>query len=221
MLDRMGTWWKRITAGLGALLMGAGLIGLPSLPDDLARWPPILAQAAAGLDFMTQTQLGRWVLFIVGVAVFYFAVTARNRPVKPPILLPAVLPSAPRPPTSTPSPSDDRVFIQSEPSSLISMLDGLTDVQGQRLLAPYIGKWMRVSGPVSEVKDLQAGSPAGVLVPYAHIYVGPDRTLVSLIFAPEWFDQLSLVRKDETLTAIGKIRAVSPTAVSLYECEMV
>jgi hypothetical protein len=44
------------------------------------------------------------------------------------------------------------VFIDTEPKDLLGLLENHTDVQGQKLIADYLGKWLRVSGQVVEVK---------------------------------------------------------------------
>lgn len=231
-MPKLLDYWRPVSAIIGAILMGSGLIGLPSLSDDLARWPPILGQLVAGLDLVTQTQLGRWVLFGVGVTVFYVAVTARNRqptvappPVtskvlKPPVASTGHVPAAIRPPDDLPALGSSRVFIGTEPRFLVGLLEGHTDLQGQKLVASYIGNWIHVMGRVSDVTEITT-LPREPGIPYVQMHVGAEETLVSLLFDPDWSDRLAVVRKNDSLDAIGKIRAVSAAAVSLESCEVV
>lgn len=212
--DRYG---RPLAAILGAVLMGAGFIGLPSISDDLARWPPIIAQAVAVANFMISTQGGRWVLFGIGVAVFYKAVTMHSqvaamgvRPfdVPPSVVPPSVVP----PPQGTRTPV--RTFVEVEPAVLLGLLSDHTDVQGQRLITPYVGKWLRVAGSVWDVREMSGKT-------YVQIHVGPEKTLVGLLFEPEWGDRLGVLRKNDAISAIGKVESVSTSAVTLHECELV
>jgi hypothetical protein len=54
---------------------------------------------------------------------------------------------------SEPAPEQEREFLPPNitPEYLADLFDGRTDLQAKGLADPYIGKWMRVSGPLGNV----------------------------------------------------------------------
>lgn len=228
MLDRMDQP-RALTAAKaigGFVLMAAGIIGLPSISADLAQWPPIIAQV---LDFLSG-QLGRWIIFGIGVALFWWSVTSyvssrlAARPTQDGLAQPQVGHSLPVPPPATVSTNTetkptvvepDRILVNVAPFFLIDTLKEHTDIAGQKLIAPYIGKWMRVEGSVADVVDASGN-------PYVQVWTDePHRELVSMRFRPSWLDHLSTFRRGDRIVAMGRVASADTVVVRFEDCELV
>jgi len=63
---------------ISAILMFAGLVGLPSVPDDLPRWSPILAGIGEAWRSLADSlaplggDMGRWIFVIVAIGLLAF-----------------------------------------------------------------------------------------------------------------------------------------------------
>src|SRR5579863_8450134 len=58
-----------------------------------------------------------------------------------------------RPTLPSPAPTAERIFLDSHitPKTLDDLTKGRTSVEAGRLIAPYVGRWMRASGKVANV----------------------------------------------------------------------
>jgi hypothetical protein len=104
-------------------------------------------------------------------------------------------------------------FIDVAPSSLLEMRnkEGLTRVQTDRMLAPYIGKWIKYTGPIKNVSE-------------RHVVLsinGSDYNTVFGRFITEHRDRFHLLEIGKTITIIGQIEDVFSSEVSLDDCELV
>jgi hypothetical protein len=87
-----------------------------------------------------------------------------------------------------------------------------TEIQGDKLAADYIGKWMRVSGEVRGVKSTEEGMRLTMI---------PSKNeLVSLEFRKKWNDQVSILPLGEKIIVIGRIQEIKSLWVMLEECEV-
>ena len=75
------------------------------------------------------------------------------------------------------------------PRGITEQLEGLTSTEGQRLVSPYIGKWIKVSAPVV---DVMAGTDSATAVVIGSIYEG-DR--IFLWFGADSMKRAELLRK--------------------------
>jgi hypothetical protein len=113
-------------------------------------------------------------------------------------------------------PPQEKTFTDRTPENLTGFFsEGLTDMQVQKLLHPFIGKWMTVAGPVDYVG-------AKGQVTFADRGVWSERKAVHMFFeGPEWLDRLSMLSPGTHITVIGRIHAVEKTGTTLYDCELV
>jgi hypothetical protein len=152
---------RRLAPILGVVLMGAGLIGLPSVPDDLARWPGVLSGLGSLIVDLSRAMepfsgIGvRWLVFVVGVVIFWrsmHASIARNaglvghRPIE-------TLP--PAAPTATVSTHASRQPSGLTIPQLVELLRGKTSLEMDRIARDYRDRWFRFSGVIFDVDHEQ------------------------------------------------------------------
>jgi len=95
---------------------------------------------------------------------------------------------------------------------------GKTDVQADAALSIYIGKWMRITGPVFNVTS----NPS-----FATISLSQQGSKPEAIFGegvhcrfPRHLEQLAVIHRDQMITIVGKIQAIDARGVDLQECEL-
>lgn len=109
----------------------------------------------------------------------------------------------------------DRIFIHVEPEYLMQFFKDHTEIQAQRLLEAYIGKWMKISAPVFNVG--RSLMDDGITVT---LHRGSDNTAIfSMQFAARWKDLVIGLRRNDQFTAIGKVKHASRNTVSFADCE--
>lgn len=119
---------------------------------------------------------------------------------------------------SMPSIKDSRIYIQAKPSELTSIYQGRTELQANKLAAPYIGKWMKVAGKIHDIS-----TPGGrVLVALVDV---PDRDfngVIFLYFSRElWLERLEILSHGHPITAEGKVTGLAFPGISLEDCELI
>ena len=128
----------------------------------------------------------------------------------------------PRPATPAPPPAaawPDRIFVSKSitPAYLAKFYDDYTVVQADNMVAPYIGKWMSIEGPIGEI--MPAG-PNRILLAFANDDSAPYPHRM-MTFDEKWFDRLSIMKRGEVVTVVGEIQKIEPHVVSLTNCELI
>jgi hypothetical protein len=210
------------------------LIGLIDLPDQLHKWADVGSRLRLDQDAM------RWGMFGVGMLVVLAAQFWPTRARRASAITPLIAPPSPaldaRPVQpgslqegagnsgSVAQPSTeggqahglstpilrDRIIVNVSPQFLIGFFEQHTTVQAKKLVEAYIGKWMRVSGPLGDVWPNQ--------VTFEHRLFGS--AVVFMYFSPEWTDRLSVLRRGDHLAVLGQIRNVNSMEVHLENCEL-
>jgi hypothetical protein len=110
-----------------------------------------------------------------------------------------------------------REMVDVTPDYLMGLFDQHTSIQAQRLIEPYIGKWMKISGKLSDIMDNEYFSQVTFerdpQKRYGAVYMyfrQPDRR-----------DRLSVIRRGTNLTVMGQIRNVANIELHLDKCELV
>jgi len=107
--------------------------------------------------------------------------------------------------------------ISLSPQELVRLFKtGGTSAQAERLIQPYVGKWMQISGVVDDVT-----------------HFGPDTNQVSLTgtmglglqflmyFREKWTDEVSMLVKGQNITVRGQFTSIPYSdTVRLVECEL-
>jgi hypothetical protein len=111
---------------------------------------------------------------------------------------------------------EEKIFIDLTPEQLIAFYADNTSIQADRLVAPSIGKWMSLSGRLSEVIS---SYPGFAQLTFTRRGLGSqvfmyfrDQTLI---------DRLSMLNRRTQMTVHGKIEKVDMFAVHLGNCELV
>jgi len=112
---------------------------------------------------------------------------------------------------------DGRILVDVTPQYLTGFFKEHTDIQAKKLLEAFVGKWIRVSGPVGDVYRNDEN--------HATVYFYPPtygRTQVLMYFNDKTIieNQLSVLRKGDRITVIGQIDWASSGALELDNCEL-
>jgi hypothetical protein len=120
--------------------------------------------------------------------------------------------------TKVPSPQQEgRVFLGPDITAkfLSNFYREHTTMQANKMVEIYIGKWIKTSGSVRNVGDLDS---YGILVFLEHIGFEPKFTLV---FDKKWVDRLSVLRPGNPINVIGKIYEIHSGGARLVDCELI
>ena len=98
------------------------------------------------------------------------------------------------------------------PEDLVGIYKDRTTLQGQKLAATYMGKWMTVSGKVEDI------SPAREQI-YIMMYHG--QIIVTMYFEEKFIEPISALSVGNDVTVRGKIHNIEATLIRLVSCELV
>lgn len=94
------------------------------------------------------------------------------------------------------------------------------DFEGAALVKRYLGKWMRLSGPlrnVSDHDDIPGHRWLGVFMQWP-----PGNPSVSMFFNnPRWFDRLLVLKRGDPISVLGRIQKIDRDSMVLEDCELV
>lgn len=115
-------------------------------------------------------------------------------------------------------PGRDFVSASITPEYLIGLFQGHTGIQANKLTEAYVGKWLKLSGSLDQVDSL--GSDNALVIFSGNI--GRSLSSVKMTFSSKvWVDRLSVLRRGDNITVIGKIERLDSFDVRLSECELV
>lgn len=101
---------------------------------------------------------------------------------------------------------------------MVAEYEGKTNLQGSRATDVYIGKWVKIRGPISEVSELSSGNLHVLVSTTDHPSTDYHSLYVSLEFprlAP-----LETANLGDIIEALGRIEKVRAQAVSLLDCDL-
>jgi hypothetical protein len=110
-------------------------------------------------------------------------------------------------------PKPKKVFVNVSPSYLVGLYENWTKVQGDEYVAAYIGKWITVTGTVSDIKTTVTGTL------YMQI-IDNDRIFISATLNEEASETISHIARDATIIVRGEIYLVDKSGVMLRTCEL-
>lgn len=131
------------------------------------------------------------------------------------------------PPASSPPPvniSDKRIFVGPGVTYeyLFALYDGKMDVQAQTTADLYIGKWMPISRPLTNVgpwNSKHAYSTVTLALEQAHVLQA--RYVLFWLSDRSQFDRVSVRTPGDLITIQGRIKAISRQGIELEDCELV
>lgn len=132
-------------------------------------------------------------------------------------------------PMTVPPPSDNRtvllkdgrIIVDVTPEYLIRFFKEHTEIQASKLVAPYIGKWMKFSYTIGDITDRTT-----YISVYSSVFTNDsghiDVVGVTKSFNAEWCERLSVLRKGDNINVLGQIKEFNPVnIISLSNCELV
>lgn len=111
---------------------------------------------------------------------------------------------------------EERIFVDVPPAYLTGLLKDRLEIHGQKLVEPYIGKWLRVTGAVKNVvNSIDGNSVIMSLDPVTAI----DLILLLVKFDIKWQDRVHTLRENQQISVIGKIVTIQLFNLILEDCE--
>ncbi len=108
--------------------------------------------------------------------------------------------------------SDGRTIDSDDFQYLRSCFEGRTEIEAERLVQPYLGKWVRVSGTVANV--VGGGDRASFTVTlenkYAFFNFREDR----------WRSRLEVLRQGAHISLLGRITSIHSWKIDIDDCEL-
>jgi hypothetical protein len=111
--------------------------------------------------------------------------------------------------------SSSRLTVRHSPKEILELYEGLTDVQGKKLIEPYLGKWLEVAGNVGDVHRFGDDYVVGFGYSREHPY-----NITMSFDGKAWGDRLSVLRINDSIRVRGQIGGVSRVTVVLSKCEL-
>jgi hypothetical protein len=197
-----------IGAVLGAVLSVGGIVlhGLDLVALGLPEW--VFEAVGAGIFFCS---LIAFTLSALAEAQ-YAPSLPQSRPTQEPI--------ATRGQDSERATARDkpRLFVGDNvtPKSLTAFYEGKTQLEGDRAVAPFKGKWIKISAQIKDIGSSTIGTGSLMIT-------ASDESPMSvlMVFSREWDTRLSILGRGDRITVIGMIRAIGVLVVILDECELV
>jgi hypothetical protein len=152
--------------------------------------------------------------FVVGM--FFLAVIAFHRPNSTTVVRRSALPATTPQVDEQAKRNKERVFVDVTPDYLLKIKrqKNLTAIQSDRVLEPYMGKWIKVTGKIVQMFERMT---------FLRLGVDEDRQPidVTLMVADEWKSQFHVLPLGHEVTAIGWIDEIRWSEIQLRECEIV
>lgn len=190
-------------------------------------WPsrhPQVAEKGAAVSPVTSLHPSMWI-FLVGLIVAGFlhfgAAVIQRKGIH--TLAPIAVPSPNLVPVSVSHPAtqvERRDFVGASitPEYLVCLFKEHTSIQAKKLIEPFTGKWMRVSGNLGEVIS---SIPALAQLTFSGRGISSDLAGIYMYFQTEdSIERLRILRRGDSLTIVGKIRDVNAVYVDLETCEL-
>lgn len=112
-------------------------------------------------------------------------------------------------PTPVESP---RIYLKVTPEYLMGIPRDQMAIQASKSIEHFIGKWLKVSGTVTNVSS----SDSDTIVTFAN----PNFTLIQMYFEKGWHGLVSALNREQQITVIGQVQQVQAYALILTKCEV-
>jgi hypothetical protein len=119
----------------------------------------------------------------------------------------------------TPSPADiafktigDREVLENALDYLFWLRKSTASINAEKLLAPYIGKWIRVSGKIRDIRDV-----------FVAIDVKGDAFINNQVFVwfdENWRDRFHMLDRNMDISVIGKIDRINSSDIEIKSSEL-
>jgi tRNA_anti-like len=112
---------------------------------------------------------------------------------------------------------DPRIIVDATPEYICGLYNGKLDIQGAQLSAPYVGKWMRISGTVENVNN---ASMDGYFISLRE-YNGSSGAIVLTEFDKRWAEYIQVIKRGDRVRILGQIYSVGRESLVLVHSELV
>ena len=113
--------------------------------------------------------------------------------------------------------------LSTTPKELVSVFRGRTTAKGEKLAKTYTGNWIKVSGPINDVRESKTPFYLPFHWPWA-VTVSMDSNhteiYINLKFTRKWLDLVSALGKGDTISVLGRIAVVEREGIWLKSCEL-
>lgn len=116
-----------------------------------------------------------------------------------------------------PASLEKRIFIDRTPEQLCAELQGVTGVKGQARIALYLGKWLRVTGPLGNVHKI---SDTERMVTFADRDIFHYNVVWAGVRDRESVERLDVKDAGDPITIVGRIDRVDIQNVHLESSEL-
>jgi hypothetical protein len=130
--------------------------------------------------------------------------------------LTAVVTSAESPPRVVHA--EERIIVDLTPGELVAPFETQVQIQAERTVARYIGKWYRVSGSVNQIHRYSDCWTVRFFAPDPAHFVGVQ---IALEFALALTERIDLLDRGSAIVAIGQIALIGSSSITLKRCEFV
>jgi hypothetical protein len=112
---------------------------------------------------------------------------------------------------------DQRIVVGISPQELCGFYKNVTTAQGDRLIQPYIGKLIELSGAVY---DAGHSKPIG---DYSRLTFRdiPGIVYAIMFFDAKWYDHISVLDKGDSVKVRGQITSADEGSLRLDNCELI
>jgi putative nucleic acid binding protein len=108
----------------------------------------------------------------------------------------------------------DRISLS--PSELIRVFDGRTTAQGDELASVYLGKWIEISGVISDISTYR-----GFKSTTASVFLTDTKPYIFLLFEEQWLNRLKALQAGDKIKAFGQIQSVDRASIRIENSEIV
>jgi hypothetical protein len=114
---------------------------------------------------------------------------------------------------------EDRTFVRENitPEYLVGLFEGHTSIQAKRLVEPFIGNWMMISGRLGEVLSTD---PDGAQVTFSERRLSELAAVLMYFQGKKWVDRLSILKREDSIAVVGQITQINSVWVQLDNCEL-
>lgn len=126
---------------------------------------------------------------------------------------PVTLPSMPG--AATTKLSDGRTIVNASPEYLCGFFKNHMHIQAQKLVAPFIGEWIKITGRVENIVDHSPHFLSVRLTEYLQL-----KLTVFIYFESVWRHKLEQFKPGDQMTLIGRIDMVQEMSMDLKKCEL-
>lgn len=116
-----------------------------------------------------------------------------------------------------------RIIVDVTPKYLVGLFHKQTDIQAQKLADTFIGKWIKVSGPLGNVGVFTTFSQVTFVHDPSWLWDGSTYSFsIYMIFQDRQYveDRLAVLKTGDQITVLGKINRIDKVSVQLENCEL-